>query len=241
MLWSPKIAAASGPVDSRKVSRFYASWKNSVAAERQGVWLYSSGRAGTGCVLPQVVVPRTLRVARGRPSRDVRHGRRVRPTSSENVERRRCFGPAPGRRPPASSNRVPSSTRAPSSKRSSSSARSPREVRAPRPAPNREPRPASSDCQRGFVVKLRLDEPHGYISADDGGAEIRFEPSAVKGDKRFMALRIGDSVEFTVRAETRDTRTPESDFVIAIEREEYFVQTQLARHPRARRKKPTWR
>jgi cold shock protein len=103
------------------------------------------------------------------------------------------------------------------------------------------PRPKDADCQRGFVTKLHYDETHGFISADKGGTEIRFEPAAVVGDKRYADLKIGDYVEFAVRPETADTKCPEAFYVREIERTHHFPQTQLSRHPKARRKKPTWR
>jgi cold shock CspA family protein len=100
-------------------------------------------------------------------------------------------------------------------------------------------RPAA--CKRGFVTKLRYHEPHGFISADSGGTEIRFEPSSVAGEKQFGVLKVGDYVEFAVRPETADTKAPEASYVREIERTHHFPQTQLSRHPKSRRKKPTWR
>jgi CspA family cold shock protein len=112
----------------------------------------------------------------------------------------------------------------------------------PKPAQRTESRrPPAKECQHGFVTKLRRGELHGFISADVAGVEIRFEPPAVTGDKPFDQLRIGDYVEFAVRAETQGTRTPEAYYVREIERTHHFPQTQLSRHPRARRRKPTWR
>jgi CspA family cold shock protein len=112
----------------------------------------------------------------------------------------------------------------------------------PKPAKQTESRrPPAKECQRGFVTKLRLGELYGFISADAAGVEIRFEPAAVAGDKPFDQLRIGDYVEFVVRPETQGTRSPEASYVREIERKHHFPQTQLSRHPRARRKKPTWR
>jgi hypothetical protein len=61
------------------------------------------------------------------------------------------------------------------------------------------------------------------------------------GKKSYRDLRIGDYVEFSVRADTKGTKTPEAEYVREIERTQEFPRTHLARHPRARRKKPTWR
>ncbi len=97
------------------------------------------------------------------------------------------------------------------------------------------------DCQKGFVTKLYRHEVCGFISADDGGAEIRFEPSTVVGEKRYQDLQIGDYVEFAVSPETRGTKLPIAFYVCEIERNNYFPQTQLSRHPNSRRKKPSWR
>lgn len=113
---------------------------------------------------------------------------------------------------------------------------------AGRPRRSREPevrRPPNCLC--GFVTKLFFEEPHGYISSDAGGMEIRFEPSILRGETRFSGLRVGDYVEFTISAESAGTLTPQATFVHRIERTVKHTQTQLSRHPRSRGKKPTWR
>jgi CspA family cold shock protein len=102
-------------------------------------------------------------------------------------------------------------------------------------------RPPAIECLRGFVTKLYHEPPHGFISADSGGTEIRFEPPAVTGKKRFRDLRVGDYVEFSVQGDTKGTKHPAAEYVREIERTHEFPRTHLARHPRARRKKPTWR
>jgi CspA family cold shock protein len=124
--------------------------------------------------------------------------------------------------------------------RSTSGHDSSRSRSAPRERP-RWVRPPTGECQRGFVTKLRYEEPHGFISADSGGTEIRFEPQAVMGEKRFSELTVGDYVEFAICAETAGTKTPEAHYVCEMERKHHFPQTQLSRHPKSRRKKPSWR
>jgi CspA family cold shock protein len=126
--------------------------------------------------------------------------------------------------------------------RASSVLVSDRRARGPARRPiERTVRPPVGECLRGFVTKLRRDEPHGFISADSGGTEIRFEPPTVTGDKRFNDLHVGDYVEFAVLAETVGTKSPVAYYVREIERTHHFPRTQLSRHPKSRRKKPTWR
>jgi cold shock CspA family protein len=107
---------------------------------------------------------------------------------------------------------------------------------------SRVPRPPAELCVKGFVTKMRYDEePHGYISADSGWHEIRFEPQVVTGEASFRQLRIGDYVEFVVVAETKGTREPIASYVYRIERPNTTPSLQLGRHPKARKKKPSWR
>jgi CspA family cold shock protein len=122
-----------------------------------------------------------------------------------------------------------------------------RAPRRPTPRPGTAERklavrpPHRPDLLHGFVTKLHWSEPFGFISADTGGAEIRFEAAVVTGEKRFRELKVGDYVEFAICGTTAGTKSPEADYVREIERVHHFPQTQLSRHPKARRKKPTWR
>ena len=100
------------------------------------------------------------------------------------------------------------------------------------------------ECSRGFVTKIHVRDPedlHGFISADQGGPEIRFEPSALSVAKWFDELRIGDYVEFTCVEPTEESQLPRANYVRRIARQVALPRTQLARHPKSRRKKPSWR
>ncbi len=103
---------------------------------------------------------------------------------------------------------------------------------------------AASPPQRvahGFITKLPRKKLIGFISADQGGAEFCFEPSDVLGDKRFQDLVVGDFVSF-VPGENRDVRQePRATAVRVIPKPQPPKQNGLPKHPRARRKKPTWR
>ena len=104
-------------------------------------------------------------------------------------------------------------------------------------------------CEQGFITKLvtisATMPAHGFISPDGGGREIRFEPSVVEGFPRFMMLKVGDYVELAVLEETREYTSPEihpaAYYVRAIERFSEEPRTQMPRHPKSRRRKPSWR
>lgn len=107
---------------------------------------------------------------------------------------------------------------------------------------NDAPRPPVENCVRGFVTKqFRHEEPHGFISLDSGGHEVRFEPRAVTGRDGFVKLRVGDYVECLIKPDSADTREPVATYVNRIERPLTTRSLQLSRHPKARKKKPSWR
>ncbi|MCA9148533.1 MAG: cold shock domain-containing protein [Planctomycetales bacterium] len=152
-------------------------------------------------------------------------------------DRSRATGGAPRRgRPGDSSSRPP--------RRDDRPARAPRRE-STRPAPIERP----AECEQGFITKLVTISPtlpaHGFISSDKGGREIRFEPAVVQGDTRFMMLKVGDSVEFAVYEASREYTGPENHptafYVRVVERSSSLPRTQLPRHPRSRRRKPSWR
>ena len=100
------------------------------------------------------------------------------------------------------------------------------------------------DCLRGFVTKIHVRDPddlHGYISADQGGPEIRFAPSALTVSRWFDELRVGDYVEFACESATAEPQPPQANYVRRIARQVALPRTQMARHPKSRRKKPSWR
>jgi CspA family cold shock protein len=171
-----------------------------------------------------------------------RHGSRAQRNDSARPSRRAEFrGRIPQKskeRPYGNSQRQPSSPAARRPVRQSEVPKDPRRDSARRERLELN-RPAG--CQNGFVTKLRRDGTYGFISADAGGTEIRFEPPVVKGERSYQRLKVGDYVEFSVAPETVGTKIPEATYVRAIERLIRFARTNLPRHPRARRKKPTWR
>jgi len=92
----------------------------------------------------------------------------------------------------------------------------------------------------GHVIRLHRWEPRGYISPVTGGIEILFEPSSVAAPG-FSKLETGQYVRFAVKPETAESKQPVASFVTIAKK--FFVPSMpnVARHPRARRKKPSWR
>ena len=110
--------------------------------------------------------------------------------------------------------------------------------------PGRVLNTSRENCKQGFVTKLHMrkqDDPHGFISADSGGFEVCFEPASIRRAPWFHELNVGDYVEFACDPVSIDTREPRADYVHRIERTIELPRTQLARHPKSRRKKPSWR
>ena len=98
------------------------------------------------------------------------------------------------------------------------------------------------DLKGGFITKIHTRyERCGFISADEGGAEIRFEPATVAGRTLFGGLVVGDYVQYALDPAVTDARKPVARFVRTAERFIRLPKTQLSRHPRSRGKKPTWR
>ncbi len=118
------------------------------------------------------------------------------------------------------------------------SPRKPPEPRSSKPPQRRErPRP---DLAYGFITKLPRKNPIGFISADKGGAEYYFEPKDVYG-KSFTTLVVGDYVSFIPLPNPDDPKQPLAKSVKVVPKPINRQENRLARHPRARRKKPTWR
>ena len=97
------------------------------------------------------------------------------------------------------------------------------------------------DYAFGFVTKLPRKEPIGFISSVEGGPEYYFEPSDVRGKKKFELLRVGDYVRFIPRNNPDDPKQPFARSVMVVPKPINPQENTLARHPKARRKKPTWK
>jgi len=107
----------------------------------------------------------------------------------------------------------------------------PRERRAPKP---------DIDYLFGYITKLPRKNPIGFISATTGGHEYYFEPTDVKGTK-FTMLAVGDYVRFIPRNNPDDPKQPLAKSVEIVPKPINKQENNLARHPKARRKKPTWK
>ncbi len=96
------------------------------------------------------------------------------------------------------------------------------------------------DYQFGYVTKLPRKNPIGFISSTKGGAEFYFEPKDVRGIK-FAMLQVGDYVRFLAMANASDPKQPLAKSVEVVPKPLPKDESRLARHPKARRRKPTWR
>jgi len=126
--------------------------------------------------------------------------------------------------------------------RSPSTGRSPNTGRsAGRPSQRRtRPAPERADYCFGYITKLPRKNPIGFISSVDGGPEYYFEPEDVHG-KKFSLLYVGDYVRFFARPNAEDPKQPLAKSVEVVPKPINKQENNLARHPKARKKKPTWR
>ncbi len=123
-------------------------------------------------------------------------------------------------------------------------------------SPRSDPRPAAASRSRdvrrgsdrshfkyGFVTKLHRKRYSGFISSIEHGPEFLFVAGSVVGEKRFSRLEIGDYVKFLVgEPDAENPKQPVATAVEVVPREpEISNEKQLRRHPKALRKKPTWR
>lgn len=104
----------------------------------------------------------------------------------------------------------------------------------------RTPRP-EIEYTFGYITKLPRKEPIGFISSVQGGPEFYFEPEDVRGSKRFTHLAVGDYVRFVARPNAENPRQPLAKMVEVVPKPINRQENNLARHPNARRKKPTWK
>jgi len=96
------------------------------------------------------------------------------------------------------------------------------------------------DYEFGYVTKLPRKNPIGFISSIKGGAEFYFEPEDVRGIK-FAMLQVGDYVRFVAMANASDPKQPFAKSVEVVPKPLPKDDSCPARHPKARRRKPTWR
>lgn len=92
----------------------------------------------------------------------------------------------------------------------------------------------------GYIVKLPRKNPIGFISSTQGGPEYLFEPENVSG-RRFSLLRVGDYVRFIPKPNPDDPKQPLAKSVKVVPKPINRQENSLKRHPKARRKKPTWK
>lgn len=64
--------------------------------------------------------------------------------------------------------------------------------------------------ERGTIKRLKMDKGFGFIKPDNGGAELFFHRSAVKGGQRFEALTEGEAVGFD---RGNSDKGPRADYV----------------------------
>ncbi|MDG2384819.1 MAG: cold shock domain-containing protein [Pirellulaceae bacterium] len=128
-------------------------------------------------------------------------------------------------------------------KRFTSKSRDPRsstsQHRSPRPRFGRAP----TDWKQGFVTKLHRKTYSGFISSIEHGPEYLFAAESVSGEKQYSRLSIGDYVQFIVGKPDPETpKQPIASEVQVIEKDvKHDGNKQLARHPKARKRKPSWR
>ena len=115
----------------------------------------------------------------------------------------------------------------------------PQAARGPKKSGSRTPR-HEVEYSFGYITKLPRKNPIGFISSVKGGHEYRFEPENVSG-KKFALLRVGDYVRFVPTTNPEDPKQPLAKSVMVVPKPINKQDNSLKRHPKARRKKPTWR
>ena len=104
----------------------------------------------------------------------------------------------------------------------------------------RTPRP-EIDYTFGYITKLPRKNPIGFISSVAGGPEYYFEPKDVCGEKKFRLLAVGDYVRFVARPNAENPKQPLAEMVEVVPKLIDRQENHPPRHPKARRKKPTWK
>lgn len=112
-------------------------------------------------------------------------------------------------------------------------------TKLPRPKNHRAPQkvPKTIDSVTNELVPKT---PFGFISSTEGGYEYYFEPDFVKG-RKFDKLKVGDYVRFIPKPNPENAKEPLAKAVEVVAKPINKQENNLKRHPKARRRKPTWR
>ncbi|MBC8876962.1 MAG: cold shock domain-containing protein [Planctomycetes bacterium] len=96
----------------------------------------------------------------------------------------------------------------------------------------------------GFITKIIAEKKIGFIASRDGGRDVFFHSSVVAGDQ-FDKLEEGQTVSFDLDETQGTNERPRAAKVEPSDEKRPTgskgADPQVARHPRARRRKPTWR
>ena len=93
---------------------------------------------------------------------------------------------------------------------------------------------------KGHVTNLKRRTREGFISPTQGGKEVVFSADAV-WDRAYNGLETGQYVEYEFSKEIDDQGRAIAKRVKPTERHVTSSVPKLGRHPKARKKKPTWR
>jgi cold shock CspA family protein len=117
----------------------------------------------------------------------------------------------------------------------------PLQNKSPQSPARHKPAPRRIKLEFGFVTKMHRKQKQGYISANGGGKELQFDAHSVTGEKSYFALQIGDYVRFTRHSAAADTGPIAKDVQVTERKIRVDTGLDLPNHPRARRRKPSWR
>jgi CspA family cold shock protein len=96
----------------------------------------------------------------------------------------------------------------------------------------------------GFIAKMVPGKGIGFITPRDGGRDVFFHCSAVPGNQ-FDQLEVGQSVSYDLDQTEQTSERPRAVKVVPCDESPpgrtAAPDPPVARHPRARRRKPTWR
>ncbi len=96
----------------------------------------------------------------------------------------------------------------------------------------------------GFIAKIVSGKGIGFITPSEGGQDVFFHCSAV-ADEQFDQLEEGQNVSFDLEQTDEASERPRAATVAPRDDipqgRSAAPEPPVARHPRARRRKPTWR
>ena len=97
----------------------------------------------------------------------------------------------------------------------------------------------------GTILKIVSDKGIGFIKPCDEGADVFFHYSVVVGEQPFEQLKEGQAVSYDLDRSKEARDRPRAAKVAPCDKKLLGAQAEderlPARHPRARRRKPTWR